>query len=308
VTLGILAAIITLGSWSVGTLVFLQASRRIHPSLLNKTRLALAVVASAALACSTAGMWPWELVTGATFVQWMWLGLSGFIGLSLGDYFGFTSLRILGARRQSIFGTVAPAAAMISGWALLDESVSYIGMLGMMISVGGVMWSMASVHERTEVHREGYGSFTKGVMFAIGGALCQGLGLVLAKLGLQAPHAPELSPFHATFMRMSAGFGALVVTDIVGRNAHSRMRDAFRDNLGVRYMLLGVLFGPVIGVTSSLIAAQHIPVGIAQTIFSLVPFVVMGITAVIYRERLRLQTIIGAVVAVIGVLVLVWSG
>jgi len=306
-TLGILAAIVTLCSWSVGTLVFLQAARRIHPALLNKTRLALAVVASAVLACVTAGMWPWELFMGATCMQWLWLGLSGFVGLSLGDYFGFTSLRILGARRQSIVGTVAPAAAMLSGWSLLGESMSVLGIIGMMISVGGVMWSMASVQERNAVQRDGYGSFTKGVTFAICGALCQGLGLVLAKLGLHAPDAPTLSPFHATFMRMSAGFGALVLTDMFARNAHSNMRDAFRDNVGVRNMLLGVLFGPVIGVTASLIAAQNIPVGIAQTIFSLVPFVVIGIMAIKYRERLQPQVLFGAAVAVLGVLMLVWS-
>jgi drug/metabolite transporter (DMT)-like permease len=306
-TIGFIAALVTLCSWSVGTMVFLQAARRIHPALLNKTRLALAVVASATLACVTTGMWPWEVILGATSTQWLWLGLSGFVGLSLGDYFGFTGLRILGARRQSIVGTISPAVAMLSGWALLDESMSMIGVLGMMISVGGVMWSMASVQERNAVQRDGYGSFTKGVLFALGGAFCQGLGLVLAKLGLHAPDAAPLSPFQATFMRMSAGFGALVITDLFSRNVHSNMRDAFRDKVGVRNMLLGVLFGPVIGVTSSLIAAQNIPVGTAQTIFSLVPFVVIGITAVVYRERLQLQVLLGAVIAVIGVLMLVWS-
>lgn len=305
-TIGILAALVTLCSWSVGTLVFLEAARRINPSLLNKTRLMLAVIASGVLACATTAMWPWELVTAATPIQWLWLGLSGLVGLSLGDYFGFTSLRILGARRQSIFGTVAPAAAMLAGLLFLSETIDLIGVLGMFVSIAGVMWSMASVDERTAVHRDGYGSFSKGVLFAIGGALCQGLGLVLAKLGLHAVGGPQLSPFHATFMRMSAGFVTLVVTDMLGRNVHRSMREAFRDKAGVKFMMLGVLFGPVIGVTCSLIAAQHIPVALAQTIFSLVPFLVMAITAVVHRDRLRPQVILGALVAVIGVLMLVW--
>ncbi|MBK6292863.1 MAG: hypothetical protein IPF59_14145 [Ignavibacteria bacterium] len=50
-------------------------------------------------------------------------------------------------------------------------------------------------------------------------------------------------------------------------------------------MYAGTLFGPIIGVTCSLIAAAHLDVAVAQTIFSLVPFVVMAITTVIHKNH-----------------------
>jgi drug/metabolite transporter (DMT)-like permease len=54
----------------------------------------------------------------------------------------------------------------------------------------------------------------------------------------------------------------------------------------------------------SLYAANRLGAGLAQTIFSLVPFVVMGIAAVVDRERLRLRVVLGAIIAIAGVILL----
>ena len=122
--IGFLAACGTLFSWSFGTLAFLNASRRMDPGLLNRARLLLAVVATFVLASITMQVWPWQLFSNTGINQWMWLGISGVVGLALGDLFGFTSLRILGARRQSVLSTIAPAAAAITAGA--DAQVTVI--------------------------------------------------------------------------------------------------------------------------------------------------------------------------------------
>lgn len=302
--LGVLAACGTLLSWSFGTMSFLKASRRIDPGLLNRTRLLLAVGATFVLACGTIPAWPWEIVTRSGPGQWLWLGISGVVGLTIGDLFGFTSLRILGARRQSVVSTVAPAAAALAGFLLLDERLSPLRLAGMGLSIAGVMFAMGSTEERSDVHREGFGSFTAGVLLAIGGAVCQGAGLVLAKIGLQADGG-DVSPFHATFMRMSVGFAATYVLDVIRRAPHRKLREAFADREGARSMYAGTFFGPVTGVTLSLIAAAHLPTAIAQTIFSLVPFVVMAIATIVHREPLRWRSVAGALVAVVGIVMLV---
>ena len=97
--LGYLAAFGTLFSWSGGTLDFLHASRMIQPSLLNRTRLLLAVLSTGTITIIVSGILPWELITSVNWSNWLWLGASGLVGLTIGDFFGFTSLRILGARR-----------------------------------------------------------------------------------------------------------------------------------------------------------------------------------------------------------------
>ncbi|MBK6292861.1 MAG: hypothetical protein IPF59_14135 [Ignavibacteria bacterium] len=72
-------------------------------------------VVSHVLACFTMQVWPWALITESGPGQWLWLGISGVVGLSIGDLFGFTSLRILGARRQCCWH-FAPAAAAITAY------------------------------------------------------------------------------------------------------------------------------------------------------------------------------------------------
>jgi len=302
---GILAAVGTLLSWSVGTLAFTRASRRIDPGLLNKARLLIAVVGTGLIATVSTWMLPWQLILSPSATAWMWLALSGIVGLTIGDFFGFTSLMILGARRQSVVGTVAPIFALIGGWALLDERLTWLSLLATLLTIGGVMWSMSSVEERNAVHKEGYGSFAKGMLMAIGGAACQGFGLVLAKMGMQSGiDGGQITAFHAAFMRMVAGFASIYLFDILRRAPAVRLRDAFANAPALRPMLLGAVSGPIFGVSMSLYAANRLGAGLAQTIFSLVPFVVMGIAAVVDRERLRLRVVMGAIIAIAGVILL----
>lgn len=302
---GILAAVGTLLSWSVGTLAFTRASRRIDPGLLNKARLLIAVVGTGLIATVSTWMLPWQLILSPSATAWMWLALSGIVGLTIGDFFGFTSLMILGARRQSVVGTVAPIFALIGGWALLDERLTWLSLLATLLTIGGVMWSMSSVEERNAVHKEGYGSFTKGMLMAIGGAACQGFGLVLAKMGMQSGiDGGQITAFHAAFMRMVAGFASIYLFDILRRAPGVRLRDAFANAPALRPMLLGAVSGPIFGASMSLYAANRLGAGLAQTIFSLVPFVVMGIAAVVDRERLRLRVVLGAIIAIAGVILL----
>jgi drug/metabolite transporter (DMT)-like permease len=304
--LGFLAATGTLLSWSVGTFAFLRASRIIDPGLLNRARLLLAVWATLVLASITTAMWPWTVIVSTSFHAWFWLGLSGVVGLTIGDLFGFTSLRILGARRQSVIGTLAPAAAAAAGVMLLDEHISFIDIVGITVTLVGVIVATYSPQEQQDVAKEGYGSFTLGVLMAIGGAICQGVGLVLAKNGMMSEsHQPLIQPFHATFLRMSVGFAATYVLDILRRAPHRPLGEAFSESSSRNSMFLGALSGPVIGVTLSLLAAQHLPAAIAQTIFSLVPFVVMIIARLVYKEPLRTRAVIGALISVVGVLILV---
>ena len=71
-------------------------------------------------------------------------------------------------------------------------------------------------------------------------------------------------------------------------------------------LLTGTFFGPVMGVSLSLYAASQIPVGIAQTIFSLLPITVMLAATISGRERINGPSIIAAAICMVGVFVLVW--
>ena len=71
-------------------------------------------------------------------------------------------------------------------------------------------------------------------------------------------------------------------------------------------MFLGTLFGPVMGVSLSLLAIQHMEVAAAQTIFALLPIVVLPINYFYYKEKITIQAIGACLIAILGVVILIW--
>ncbi len=112
---GILAAFGTLACWTIGTFAFTLASQRSNPAAVNRVRLVLASLLLAVVSVLIFGVPFQQLVSGPSINQWFWLGLSGIVGLTLGDYFAFTAYRILGSSKTSLFSTFAPVAALLLG-------------------------------------------------------------------------------------------------------------------------------------------------------------------------------------------------
>ena len=62
--------------------------------------------------------------------------------------------------------------------------------------------------------------------------------------------------------------------------------------------------GPALGVAFSLLAVQHTTAGVASTIMSIVPVLIIPPAILLFKERVSLREIIGAFVTVAGVTVL----
>jgi drug/metabolite transporter (DMT)-like permease len=67
---------------------------------------------------------------------------------------------------------------------------------------------------------------------------------------------------------------------------------------------LGSILGPYLGITFSFIAVTHVQVGIAATIMSLQPILMLPISKYLHKETISLQSIAGAFLAVLGIAML----
>jgi drug/metabolite transporter (DMT)-like permease len=76
-------------------------------------------------------------------------GLSGIVGLTIGDFFAFRMYAILSPRTGSVLTTLSPAAALVAGYFLLGETINGFGIAGMVITMIGVMG--ISLEERKEI-------------------------------------------------------------------------------------------------------------------------------------------------------------
>lgn len=304
---GLTAAFATLLCWTVGTFAFTIASKRADPAAVNRVRLFFAALLLSVVVVVFFKVSFVELFTLPTLHEWFWLGLSGIIGLTLGDYFAFTAYSILGSSRTSLFSTFAPVAALLLGMIILGETINGVGIIGMMISTGGIIWFIQSTQKSNDKAID-KSQVLKGITYAILGAVGQGLGLVCAKKGLNITHqtGADLSAVHAAWIRMGIGTLAAYSIAVFKRNVWTELKIITSSKSIITPLLTGTLFGPVMGVSLSLFAASQIPVGIAQTIFSLLPITVMLAATLSGREKINGPSIIAAAICMVGVFVLVW--
>jgi drug/metabolite transporter (DMT)-like permease len=150
---------------------------------------------------------------------------------------------------------------------------------------------------------------------AFAGSAGQAAGLLLGKRG-----AIGLDSFAATEIRVLAGllgFLVVLVAASQARALRNLLRNAIvpggtaRDPLQLRslrrallVLCLGALLGPFLGVSLGLLSTQLLPAGTAATLMSIVPVLLIPVSALAFRERTSLVEIVGAFLAVGGVAVL----
>ena len=67
------------------------------------------------------------------------------------------------------------------------------------------------------------------------------------------------------------------------------------------FAALGAVCGPFLGVSLSLIALEHASAGVASTILSIAPVLILPFSALIHKEKVSLRAVAGALLAVAGV-------
>jgi drug/metabolite transporter (DMT)-like permease len=228
------------------------------------------------------------------------------VGLAIGDYFSFASFAILGARLGSIFATLSPAFVFIIATLFIDEKLNMFGILGIAITLLGVTMVVLSKHESMNFQKTEFGSYKRGLIFGVLSALCQSIGVVLSKYSFENQHV-EISSAHASFIRMiGATVAAYIAVIALGKFSYINKPLLENKNNGLKFVFLGTLCGPVVGMMCSMYALSHIDASVAQTIFSLVPVFVLFLNYLFYKEKISMRSLIGAIVAIAGVYVLVF--
>lgn len=302
---GELIAIATTLCWSLGIFPFTEAAKRIGTAPLNQYRLLLAWIIISVVLLSFNHISFAEQFSQPQKFHYVFLGLSGIIGFTIGDYCSFSSFKILGPKLGSLYTTFAPGAALIIGYFTLNETINLLGVLGILLTIGGVIWLTLSKKDSKAAAEVGYARDIKGIMFGIVGALCQGTGLVLSKYGMDY-YADKLPTMHAVWIRLLFAFSAAFIISIVTGRFQENSKPIFTNKKNnLPFMFLGTLLGPVMGVSLSLLAIQKLEVAVAQTIFSLLPLFVLPISALVYKEKITLQAVLACFSSLAGVLLLI---
>ncbi|MBR1388334.1 MAG: DMT family transporter [Prevotella sp.] len=285
-------------SWTATALLSEFGSKRLGNLTLNVLRMALALLFSMVLFWVVTGS---PQPSGGTMEAYGWMLLSGLVGYVIGDFCLFQCYIIIGSRYGQLFMTLAPLAAALMAWVTLGQQMSAMSIVAMLVTLAGIS---ISVLGRGEHHRVSLKLPLGGVLFAIGAALCQGVGLVLSKIGMdyyQADAIPDwLVPFSANFFRCIAGIVGFVLLLYV-REGFAPLREALHDRKGMTAATATTIFGPFVGVGFSLMAVQYTSAGIASTLMALTPIIIILPSYWLFGQKITWKAVTGAVISVIGV-------
>jgi drug/metabolite transporter (DMT)-like permease len=288
--LGEFAALLTAFFWTITALSFESASHKIGSLAVNILRLIAGLVFLSVFNFMHRGL---ILPVDASLENWIWLVLSGLVGFVFGDLFLFKSYTIIGSRFSMLIMTLVPPITTFFSFLILGERLKLFHYLGMTLTFSGISMAIFSRTARGEKLKLKLSP--RGILYAFGGAIGQALGLVLSKLGLKG-----YDPFAATQIRVMAGIVGFAILITFMSRWGSIIR-ATCDRKGMITTSLGAFFGPFLGVSFSLVAVKFTEAGIASTIMALVPVFIILPAVVLYKQKVTLPEIIGAIVSVGGV-------
>ena len=119
--LGEIIALATALCWTITSLSFESAGKKILTMSLNFIRLIIVFILISLYCYFTRGL---ILPIDASLHNWTWLGLSGLVGFVIGDLFLFQAFIELGARISMLVMASVPPITALMGYIFLDEKLT----------------------------------------------------------------------------------------------------------------------------------------------------------------------------------------
>lgn len=290
--IGELFALLTSACWSVSAFAFNAAIDRINSVQVNTDRIIFAII----LLFITITLMGTRYDVSSS--QLYFLFLSGAVGLVFGDSFLFKAYQHIGARISMLLMALSPVMSGLLAFFFLHEVLSGWSLIGTAVTITGVT---LVVLERNETPSSKYKISKIGIFYGLMGALGQAAGLVLAKAAF---NEGSINGFLATFIRLVSAVIILLPLALLAKRYKNPVKIYLKDKKAFAANMVGTILGPYLGITFSLLAVEYAKVGIASTLMSLMPILMLPIAKYFFKEHINWRAVGGAVLAVAGVAIL----
>ena len=293
------AALLAAFLWTIGTLIYGKVDLTAWQINLSKNTIAtICLIVHLSIAGWLTSTLPMQL----GWWSWVCLGLSGFVGIVIGDTFYFRCLQILGARRALVLATTSPVFAVFSGYWILGEALSWAALSLIPLVVIGLVVVILDRKSDREAPGLFPGSLKVGVLAGVGSAICQAIGLAFSKIAMNA----DCSPLEASLGRI--GIALLCAATI--SLSRGTLVESYRKVLKwqqIRFVVPAAMMGAYIGIWLSQIAIEGNQIGIAQTLLSTSPLFAIPVVWIVLKQKPTSQAVVGTLIAVAGIVGLVFA-
>ncbi|HEX9045975.1 MAG TPA: DMT family transporter [Verrucomicrobiae bacterium] len=243
-----------------------------------------------------------------------WFMWSGLFGIGLGDTAYFQALPRLGSRRTVLMTQclTAPFAAVIE-WRWLGTKLTVAEISAVAVILIGVAIALKPDDHLKISSRDWKIGVVASVLAALGGAL----GAVLIRIGFRVAHEAGSYPDSGTtgYQRVLGGIivPTIAVLAFKWRAAQAHGPAFAEATLQVSrekwrriwpWVLANALAGQTLGVTCMQWALKTTQAGIVTAIIATTPVVLLPMTRLVENEKIAVHSVMGALIAVAGVIAL----
>jgi drug/metabolite transporter (DMT)-like permease len=220
--------------------------------------------------------------------------ISGALGIGIGDTAFFIVLKYLGARRTLLLETLSPPLTALFSLIFLQEKLSPIACIGILLTISGVAWVIA---ERTAETTLPSKHLWQGLAISLLGQTSHAAGAVLSRAAFTQI---DIDPLWTAALRLSGGI-AVMLCLLNPTNLDTFQQLKAPKILGA--IILAAFLGTYLGIFLQQTGLKYAPAGIAQALSSTSPLFILPL-AVLAGEKVSLRAVVGVVAAIGGIALL----
>ncbi|MFB0971614.1 MAG: DMT family transporter [Tissierellia bacterium] len=288
--IGEIAALGAALSWTINGMIIGNIGRNLKANTINLIRLSFGLIFLSIFTLFTAGeVFPFE----APSASFLYLGISGIIGFAIGDFFFISSIQTIGPRFGMLMLSTSPILTAILDYILFGVKLSLLGYLGIVLTIIGIGIVVLSQRDSNKIIDKKM--LISGLIFGILAATGQSVGTIFSKLGMSS-----IGAFQATQLRIAGGLLAMIVIHFFTKD-RDKLLVAIKDKSIVSKMSIAGFLGPALGVGLSLLALKYTSAGVAATLTSTMPIMILPFSIFYYKEKISVAEILGTIMSIIGI-------
>lgn len=284
--IGIGAALVSAAAWAVGAILYKKFGENVSSFGMNLAKGAINLL----LLAVTLLLLGKEHVNSGTFLL---LGVSGLLGISLGDTFFFEALQKLGPHVLVVLSLLGQVLTVLFAIVFLGERLTTNMSVGILMVMSGV-----AVVVYTRISDTTKKNSIEGIFYGLLAVLCMSVSVIIAKKGLTT-----VSAVQGTFIRMLWGTSGLFLWGL----ATGRLREwvsPFREIKLMKNFFLLVCLVSFGGFWLFHVAVKYTEVSVANTLSATEPLFVIPLAALFLKEKITWSSVAGTVVSVGGIILL----